>query len=115
MKRRFIVALTAFSAVLVGASGTLAEGSPTCSDSTLIDVSVHGQHIVGDYVAGIGHTALGWPPAGGVVGEALKGRGAALPGGPGPSFHFTLGLAPGASFCNSQAHPSGFEVPAPHR
>ena len=33
-------------------------------------------------------------------------------GGPGPGFHFTIdGLAPGASFCNEQAHPNGFNTP----
>jgi hypothetical protein len=34
-------------------------------------------------------------------------------GGPGPGFHFLEGFAPGASFCNEQAHPNGFEAPGP--
>ena len=33
---------------------------PTCSGT--LDIAVHGQHIVGDYVTGIGHAELGWPP-----------------------------------------------------
>ena len=56
-----------------------AHASPTCS--TTLGIVVHGQHIVGDYITGIGHTALGWPPPGGVVGDAVAGQGAAIPGG----------------------------------
>jgi hypothetical protein len=72
-----------------------AVAAPTCSDSEIIDVQNHGQHIIGDYVTGVGHSALDWPPAVQIGG----GGGVALKGGPGPGFHFTIeGLAPGASF-----------------
>lgn len=71
---------------------------PTCSD--MMGIAVHGQHVVGDYVTGIGNQALGWPPQG-QVGDATGGRGAAVPGGPGPRFHWANGntIPPGASFC----------------
>src|SRR5687768_6659469 len=62
----------------------------TCSDT--LNIAVHGQHIVGDYVTGIGHEALGWPPPGGAVGAAIAGQGAQIPGGPGPGFHFPNGV-----------------------
>ena len=62
---------------------------------------------VGDYVTGVGRGALGWPPSGGVVGEAVAGHGVAVAGGPGPGFHFPNGFAPGASFCNDQARSPG--------
>jgi hypothetical protein len=80
-------------------------GAPTCSEE--LGVAVHGQHIVGDYVTGIGRDNLSWPPAGGAVGDAVGGAGAAVPGGPGPGFHFPNGVAPGASFCNDQAQSPG--------
>ena len=67
----------------------------TCSDSELVDVEVHGHHIVADYATGVGHVNMVWPPAG----EVNARGGAALPGGPGPGFHFGAGFAPGASFC----------------
>ena len=60
-----------------------------------------------DYVTGLGHGALGWPPSGGVVGQAVAGHGVAVAGGPGPGFHFPNGFAPGASFCNDQARSPG--------
>jgi hypothetical protein len=98
------------AAVAVAAlSGNAASAAPTCSGT--LDIAVHGQHIVGDYVSGIGHVEMGWPPHG-QVGAATGGEGAALPGGPGPGFHFPNGVAPGASFCLQQsnspgAHPGG--------
>lgn len=108
-----------FGAVVVGVvmtaftGGTAsAHGDATCSG--LGGIVVHGQHVVGDYVTGLGGIGggLGWPPAG-QVGEAVKANGGAyIPGGPGPGFHFTIdGLPPGASFCNTQAHPNGFNTP----
>jgi hypothetical protein len=81
------------------ATGTGTDG-PTCSGT--LGIEVHGQHIVGDYVMGGGTT---WPPSGGVVGDAVAGQGAAVPGGPGPGFHFPNGFAPGASFCNGSNSP----------
>ena len=90
--------------------GGAAQAAPTCS--TTLGIAVHGQHIIGDYVSGIGGPSLGWPPGGGVVGATTGGEGAAVPGGPGPGFHFPNGFSPGASFCLSQsqapgAHPGG--------
>ncbi|HEX6031765.1 MAG TPA: hypothetical protein VFY90_10065 [Tepidiformaceae bacterium] len=95
------------------AAGASAHGDPTCSGAG--GILVHGQHIVGDYVTGLGGIfgdGLEWPPAG-QVGDTIGGNGGAvMPGGPGPGFHFTIdGLAPGASFCNEQAHPNGFNTP----
>ena len=83
-----------------------AGAAPTCAATLGIDV--HGQHIVGDYVTG---EHVEWPPAG-AVGSTVGGEGAAVPGGPGPGFHFPNGFAPGASFCLAQsrspgAHPGG--------
>jgi hypothetical protein len=65
---------------LIGSRGAAAD--PTCAST--LDVVVHGQHVVGDYVTGIGREDLGWPPSGGVVGDAVGGFGAAIPGGPRP-------------------------------
>jgi hypothetical protein len=101
--------------LLLFAAASISDASPasagkTCS--TTLGIAVHGQHIVGDYVTGIGRANIDWPPKGGVVGQAVGGQGAAVPGGPGPGFHFIEGFAPGASFCLSQsqspgAHPGG--------
>ncbi len=80
-----------------------ANATPTCSDTLGIDV--HGQHVVADYVTGL-HGDLDWPPSGANVGETVgDNRGAALPGGPGPAFHFENGFAPGASFCTDSKSP----------
>jgi hypothetical protein len=84
------------------ASASTETATPTCS--TTLGIAVHGQHIVGDYVTGIGHEDLGWPPAG-QVGSAVAGSGAVIHGGPGPGFHFPNGFAPGASFCNGSNSP----------
>lgn len=86
-------------AVLVAAGPSAAE--PTCA--TTLGIEVHGQHVVGDYVTG---EHGDWPPAG-TVGSAVGGSGAAVPGGPGPGFHFPNGFAPGASFCLDQSHSPG--------
>lgn len=105
-----VVAVVA-SAFAVGSA--TAHGDSTCGG--LGGIEVHGQHVIGDYVTGLGGIGggLDWPPAG-KVGAAIQsnGGGAAVSGGPGPGFHFTVpGLAPGASFCNEQAHPNGFDTP----
>ena len=84
-------------------SAAPATAAPTCSDT--LGIATHGQHIVGDYVMGTGHDGP-WPPAG-QVGAVVGGRGAAVPGGAGPGFHFTVGVSPGASFCLSQAQAPG--------
>jgi len=114
--RRATIALTAGALALVLGGGTAsADDEATCAGALGSDIVVHGQHIVGDYVTGLGGIfadGLQWPPAG-QVGEAVQENGGGLiPGGPGPAFHFTIdGLAPGASFCNEQAHPNGFDTP----
>lgn len=105
---RFTWASLAFMLALVfTASNSAVAKSPTCSD--VLGIETHGQHVVGDYVTGVGHENLAWPPAG-MVGEAVKGKGAVLPGGPGPGFHFPNNVAPGASFCIAQAQSPGFHV-----
>lgn len=75
---------------------------PTCSET--LGIANHGEHIVADYVTGLGRGNVGWP-LNGDVGEATGGDGAAVPGGPGPGFHFLNGVAPGASFCVDSASP----------
>jgi hypothetical protein len=107
--RKLLVVLLLVGAIQILAAGAAsaappANASPTCS--TTLGIAVHGQHIVGDYVSGIGHVTLGWPPAG-QVGDAIAGSGAVVPGGPGPGFHFPNGFAPGASFCLSQSQAPG--------
>ena len=77
--------------------------SPTCSDT--MGITNHGQHIVGDYVMGTGSGDLQFPPAGDVGQVVSENGGAAVPGGPGPAFHFPNGIAPGASFCNDSNSP----------
>lgn len=78
--------------------------SPTCSD--VLGIDVHGQHIIGDYVTGIGHDELGWPPSGSDIGEIVAANGGVvIAGGPGPGFHFPNEVAPGASFCTDSQSP----------
>lgn len=91
--------------IVGGASDAAAQQSePTCSDT--LGIEVHGQHVVGDYVSGLGHDEMDWPPSGREIGEAVRAnRGAAIPGGPGPGFHFDHGVAPGASFCTDSRSP----------
>lgn len=106
------VAAALGTALLAGPAS--AHGDATCSGVFGTELVVHGQHVVGDYVTGTGGLSgtLAWPPAGQVGAVVKANGGAAVPGGPGPGFHFTIpGLAPGASFCNEQAHPNGFETP----
>jgi hypothetical protein len=108
MLRRVIIAgalALLSSAALVAPS---AADGPTCSDFGPLAVQVHGQHVVRDYVSG-GQVSA-WPPPGGAVGAAVRGVGAALPGGPGPGFHFPNGFAPGASFCIPQSESPGFHA-----
>jgi hypothetical protein len=115
-RTRPTIALTAgvLALALSGAPAS-AHDSATCSGALGSEIVVHGQHIVGDYVTGLGgifDDGLQWPPAGQVGAAVQENGGALIPGGPGPGFHFTIdGLAPGASFCNEQAHPNGFNTP----
>ena len=103
--RKLLVVLLVVGALQLMAAGaaSAAPGAPTCS--TTLGIRVHGQHIIGDYVTGLG-PELGWPPAG-KVGAAVGGSGAVVPGGPGPGFHFPNGFAPGASFCHAQSKSPG--------
>jgi len=103
--RRIIGTLALGGALLMATAPAVAayEGS-TCGD---LFGYPHGYHIVADYVTGVGSTVLGgpgieWPPRG-----LNAAGGAALPGGPGPGFHFPNNIPPGASFCNEQAHSGG--------
>ena len=109
MRRRFVSLLAAVGLLAtLGVPAALA-ADRTCADVAFLGIEVHSQHIIRDYVTG--GALQGWPPEGGVVGEAIGGSGAALPGGPGPGFHFPNGFAPGASFCLSQSGSPGFHVP----
>jgi hypothetical protein len=101
LKRTLVIATFAMGAVAV-TGGAPAGADPTCSET--LGIAVHGQHIVGDYVAGT--SGVTWPPAG-QVGSTVGGSGAATPGGPGPGFHFPNGFAPGASFCLEQSNSPG--------
>jgi hypothetical protein len=98
-----VVAASATAALMSVGGRDPAGAAPTCAST--LGIAVHGQHIVGDYVTGIGRANIAWPPQGGVVGQAVAGNGAAIPGGPGPGFHFIEGFAPGASFCNGSSSP----------
>ena len=87
-----------------GAIAQSTNPTPTCSDA--LGIEVHGQHVVGDYVSGIGHENLDWPPSGQDIGDAVsENGGVAIAGGPGPGFHFIEGVAPGASFCTDSRSP----------
>ena len=119
MKVRTLVATAlAVVATTALAGPAAAHEEPTCAGVFGSGIVVHGQHVVGDYVTGTGGLSGGlqWPPAGQVGAAVKENGGAAVPGGPGPGFHFTIdGLAPGASFCNEQAHPNGFTTPSTRR
>lgn len=97
-----LLALGVITAALAAVPGPAQAKAPTCSEE--LGITVHGQHVVGDYVMGTDHGDP-WPRKN--VGRTIAGTGAALPGGPGPAFHFELGFAPGASFCNDQAKSAG--------
>ena len=115
-RTRTTIGLTAGALALALGGGTAsAHDEATCSGALGSDIVVHGQHIVGDYVTGLGgifSDGPEWPFAGQVGAAVQENGGALMPGGPGPGFHFTIeGLPPGASFCNEQAHPNGFDTP----
>jgi hypothetical protein len=97
--RRFApaVALVAVAFFSMAGTSSAAPSGPTCSDSGL-NIVVHGQHIIRDYV--LGAASLEWPPAG-QVGTAIGSDGINITGGPGPGFHFVEGFSPGASFCTA--------------
>lgn len=107
MRRQMQLAVGAAVIATLGLVGGVSAHGPTCADFGALGITVHGQHVVRDYVAGSG--LVQWPPAG-ALGEIVGGRGAHLPGGPGPAFHFKEGFAPGASFCLPQSNAPGFHV-----
>jgi hypothetical protein len=100
-------AATLISLVIAGGAAP-AGAAPNCVDyfaeAFQSTISNHGQHIVGDYVMGTGHTHGGaewpWP---GDVGDAVGGRGALVPGAAGIQQH---PFPPGASFCNDSNSPT---------
>ena len=100
--RRITVAATTVATLLLTVVAPAAAHEPTCVDFEPLGIVVHGQHVVRDYVTG-GELG-GWPAAGG-VGQYVAGEGAAVPGGPGPGFHFPNDFAPGASFCTDSRSP----------
>lgn len=101
---RMFTLVVALSAVMTLSVVAFADqGKPTCGGVVGV---VHGHHVVGDYVTGVGHDNMAWPPAG----QVNASGGAVLPGGPGPGFHFPNGFAPGASFCLSQSQSPGFHI-----
>lgn len=86
-----------------GAGAQTGNATPTCSD--VLDIDVHGEHIVADYVTGIGHAGFEWAPDGGAIGEAVAANGgAAVRGGAGRG-HMDALIAPGASFCTDSQSP----------
>ena len=107
--RRIIGTLALGGALLMATAPMVTAHESTCADFEALGIVVHGQHVVRDYVTG--GALVGWPPGGGAVGDAVGGSGAAVPGGPGPGFHFPNGFAPGASFCLSNSNSPGFHAP----
>ena len=97
-----LLVVAALVAGVLAALALPAAAQGTCSDVGFLGIEVHGQHVVRDYVIGGGGSD--WPPSGS-VGSAIGGQGAAVPGGPGPGFHFPNGVAPGASFCTDSQSP----------
>ncbi len=94
--RATVIAAMVMALSLTTIGTASAHGEATCDG---VFGEVHGYHVVADYVTGEGSEFLGgpgldWPPT-----EYNAAGGAALPGGPGPAFHFGLGVPPGASFC----------------
>lgn len=113
--KRIIIAIAA-AALLAGFAGSgaaVAHESPNCEGALGSAIANHGQHVVGDYVTGLGAilgTGQEWPPTG--IGQVVKANGGpAIEGGAGPGLHFLIGFEPGASFCTQNAHPNGFEAP----
>jgi len=94
MRKLTITVALAMALSVLTTAAALAHG-PTCSDFGALDVEVHGQHITRDYVKGEAHDARG------TEGD----RGALVPGGPGPGYHFPNNFAPGASFCTDSQSP----------
>ena len=97
------VAMAAIVGVAASAGAQSTNATPTCSD--MLEIDVHGEHIVGDYVTGIGHETLEWEPRGGIVGDTVSDNGGvAIAGGAGRG-HLSADVAPGASFCTDSQSP----------
>lgn len=99
-------AVVAMGVVLVPSAASAS--GPTCEGYK--DVANHGEHVIEDYVLGAvvgGPVVDAWPVGGGIGDFVGDSGGAAVPGGPGPGFHFTVGAPPGASFCVDQARSGG--------
>jgi hypothetical protein len=99
-KRTIVMAAAVMAMSLATIGAASAHDTATCDN---LFGEVHGYHILADYVTGIGSEllegpGLDWPPT-----EYNAAGGAALPGGPGPAFHFVNEVAPGASFCTGGA------------
>lgn len=107
MPHRTVRMLAASFALSLALAVPVSAHGPTCADVGALGIVVHGQHVVRDYVTG--GSLAGWPPVGG-FGSVVGGTGAALPGGPGPGFHFPNAVAPGASFCLANAQSPGSHV-----
>jgi hypothetical protein len=70
-----------------------AQAAPTCSGT--LPIAVHGQHIIGDYVSGIGQVALAWPPQAAWWEPQPAGRARRFPVDLDPVSIFRRGLRPG--------------------
>lgn len=106
MKKRTLgIRLTFAAAALVAFPATAGAKEPNCA--TTLGIANHGEHIVADYVAGIGRDNMAWPPADGIGVTVAANGGADTPGAPGPGSHFINGIAPGASFCIARSQSPG--------
>lgn len=99
MRRKIALTAATAGALAMLSAVPAAASEPTCTelDGLDLEIVVHGHHVVRDYVM----ATPTWPPAG----SANAAGGAAVPGGPGPGFHFEHGIAPGASFCTDSSSP----------
>ena len=89
---------------VIAAGGHASASGPTCEGYK--DVANHGEHVIEDYVLGAvdgGPVVDDWSSKGGIGDVVGPAGGAAVPGGPGPGFHFIVGAPPGASFCVAPA------------
>jgi hypothetical protein len=90
MKR--LAAVLALTALLVAVPAAAALADSACAGVVDEHDTTHGDHVTRDYVFGDDGSAAG---------------GAAVPGGPGPGFHFVIAAPPGASFCTVGGTHSG--------
>lgn len=105
--RKIVGSLALGGALLMATAPIVSANDSTCSE---LFGYPHGYHVIADYVTGTGSEFLGgpgidWPPKG-----VNAAGGAVSPGAPGAG-HMDGGVAPGASFCNSQSQSPGFHVP----